>query len=147
MVQGYHVATFFLRSWSTYSLTHSVDVTMYGWYGGFEPRNSNGELSEDPVSIQYIEYNKEVFMMVADSNIFNPLTFRVNFVPNAETTPPPPPTEGPSIEAGGPPTVIILSVAVGGGLGVMVILLIIVLVCVFGRRRSKDKPKRKPRRR
>lgn len=119
---------------------------MYGWYGGLEPRDNNGELSADPPPVQYVQYNEEIFTMVADSNTFNFLTFRVKFKPNAETTQPPQ-TEGPSVEPGGPPTVVILGVAVGGGLGVMVILLIIVLVCVFGRRRDKDKPKRKKRRR
>ena len=124
---------------------NSVDVIMYGWYGGIEPRDNNGELAADPTPVQYIQYNEEVFTMIADSNTFNPLTFRIRFKPNTETTSPPQ-TEGPSVAPDGPP-LLIVGVAVGGGLGVMIILLIIVLVCVFGRRRGKDKPKRKKRRR
>jgi hypothetical protein len=127
---------------------NSVEVVVYGWFGELEPRDSNGELSEVPQPVQYVQYDEELFTMIADANIFNPLIFRVEFKPNSETTQPPDDqTEEPSVEAGGIPTVVILSVAVGGGLGVMVIFLIIVLVCVFGRRRGKDKPKRKKRRR
>jgi hypothetical protein len=125
---------------------NSVDVVVYGWFGELEPRDSNGELSEVPQPVQYVQYDEELFTMIADANIFNPLTFRVEFKPNAETTQPPQ-TEEPSVEAGGIPTVVILGVAVGGGLVVMIIFLIIVLVCVFGRRKGKDKHKRKKRRR
>ena len=120
---------------------------MYGWYGEFEPRDNYGQLSDDPLPVQYVQYDEEIFEMIADSNTFNPLTFRVNFVPNAETTPPPLQTEGPSVATGGPSLVVIVGVAVGGALGGLVILLIIVLVCVFGRKRDKNKPKKKKRRR
>ena len=128
--------------------TYSVDVMVYGWFGDLEPRNNNGELSENsetPQPVQYVQYDEELFTMIADANIFEPLTFGVEFKPNVEATQ----TEGPSVEGdgGGISTVVILGVAVGGGLGVMVIFLIIVLVCMFGRRRGNDKPKKKKRRR
>ena len=131
----------------THTPPYSVDVIMYGWFGEFQPRDSYGELSGDPVPVQYVEYDEEVFEMIADSNTFNPLTFRVIFIPKAETTPPLR-TDGPTVEPGGGiSTVLILGVAVGGGLGGLIILLIIVLVCVFGRKRDKSKPKGKKRRR
>ena len=118
---------------------------MYGWYGYFGSRDNNGELSQDPPPVQYVQYDEDVFAMVAESNIFNPLTFRVNFMPTRETTEPLE-TEAPT-EAAGPSMVVIVSVAVGGGLAALVIVLIIVLVCVFGRKKDKDKPKKKKRRR
>ena len=133
----------------THTHTHSYDVIIYGWYGEFDPRENNGEISarelstSPPSPIQYVEYNQELFELVIESNEFNPLTFRVEFVPNPETTTTtttkePTPNGGLSME-------VILGVAVGGALGGLLILLIIVIVCVFGRRR--DKPKKKKRRR
>lgn len=127
---------------------NSVDVIVYGWYGEIEPRDNNGELSDDPQPVQYVQYDEETFTTVADSNNFNPLIFGVEFKPNTETTQSPQ-TDGSTQQPGDPrfPIETVLGVAVGGGLGVMVILLIIVLVCVFGRRRGKDKPRKKKRRR
>ena len=125
---------------------HSVNVVMYGWYGRFEPRDNYGELpvNQQPSFIQYIDYNEELFEMILQSNRFNPLTYRVVFVPNVPTTPPVLVTEKPTI-AEGISMVVILGVAVGGGLAALVIVLIIVLVLVFGRGRKKSTKKKKRR--
>lgn len=119
---------------------------MYGWYGQFHPRDSYGELpaNQQPSFVQYIEYDVELFEIVVADNDFNPLNYRVEFVPNVPTTPPPPlTTEGPP-PAEGIPMIAIVGVGVGGGLAALVIVLIIVLVIVFGRGRKK-KPKKKKR--
>ena len=129
----------------------SVDVIVYGWYGQFEPRDNFGELppATQVNAIQYIDYNEDLFEAIVQSNIFNPLTFRVEFTPNVETTTSSTTSttvEEPSVAGSGPPTAIILGVAVGGALAALVIILIIVLVVVFGRGKKK-KTKKKSRRR
>ena len=126
---------------------HSVNVVVYGWYGQFERRDNYGELpaSQQPSFIQYIEYNEELFEMIVQSNIFNPLTYRVVFERNVPTTLPVIVTEKPTTTEG-ISMVVILGVAVGGGLAALVIVLIIVLVIVFGRGRKKSTKKKSRRR-
>ena len=135
-----------------YLYNHSVVVVVYGWYGEFEPRDNFGQLPPGVTvnSIQYIDYNEELFAEVVRSNVFNPLTFRVEFAPTVATTSSTTvatTVQDTPVESGGLPTFIILGVAVGGGLAALVIIMIIVMVIVFGRRGKKNKSKKKSRKR
>lgn len=121
---------------------------MYGWYGSYQPRDNFGELPTDdrPPPVQYINYREQLFEEVVKSNLFNPLTYRVEFIPNVATTPPLA-TEPPTVEEG-LSMLVIVGVAVGGALAALVIVLMIVVVVVFGRgKRKTNKSKKKKRKR
>lgn len=122
-----------------YPFSCSINVGLYGWYGGLDSRNERGELSSNSriPPVEYIIYDEDLFNEVANSDGLFFLTFSVDLREKTVVTTPTVQT----VSAASFPVNTVLGVGVAVVLAVLVVVLVIVLVCVFGRRRNKPKNK------
>ena len=107
-------------------------MTIYGWYGGYGPRENNGKEGSQETSVVYITYDgledgdlNKVTSALSDSVGFEVVVGEVPVsTPTADVTQP----AGDNTALAG--------IAGGAAIAVLLLVLLIVVIVVFGRRRS-----------